>query len=286
MIGNAGLCGASHLGFSPCLEKSQSHRRWFLKFLLSAVSIAVGSFVLCALLIIRRKLKNKGDVQTSIVNPDDVISQRPVSYNELIIATNNFCGGNLFGTGSTGKVYKGQLTTGLVVAIKVLDMKLEQATRSFNAECHVLHAPRHQNLVKILNVCSNMDFKALVLEYMPNGTLDKLLHSDDGRHLGFLKRLDIMLDVSMAMEHLHHEHSEVILHCDLKPSNVLFDEEMTAHVADFGISKLLLGDDSSTITASIPGTLGYMAPGTSLCTIINCSFHGPIFLCLFSIIIL
>ncbi|XP_019166751.1 PREDICTED: probable LRR receptor-like serine/threonine-protein kinase At3g47570 [Ipomoea nil] len=117
---------------------------------------------------------------------------------------------------------------------------------------------RHRNLVKLLGYCSNPNFKALVLEYMPNGNLDDWLYTHN-HFLDIIERLNIMIDVAYALEYLHYGYPEPVVHCDLKPSNILLDENMVAHVGDFGIAKLLGSDDSIAYTKTL-ATLGYIAP--------------------------
>ncbi|GKV35027.1 hypothetical protein SLEP1_g43347 [Rubroshorea leprosula] len=156
---------------------------------------------------------------------------------------------------SFGSVYNGALLGGMSVAIKVFNMQVKGVLQSFNTECEVLRSCCHRNLVKIISTCCNEDFKALVLEFMPNGALEKWLYSDTCC-LNILQRLDIVIDVAFALEYLHHGQSVSIIHCDLKPSNVLLDEDMVAHVGDFGLAKLL-GKGASVMQTMQIATIGY-----------------------------
>ncbi|KAJ6828860.1 receptor kinase-like protein Xa21 [Iris pallida] len=261
--GNVALCGAPRLNFRPCSSEdnrtSPSKKLRPLKFVLPFVAAVALSVAVCYLLLRTIQRKRRANLTSTDDLTPNMNVYRSITYQELLRATDTFNESNLLGTGALGSVFKGQLDDGLVVAVKVLDLGKEGASRGFESETRALRALRHRNLIRIISVCSNVDFKALVLQYMSNGSLDSWLHSPNDR-LSLLQRMNIMLDVAMALEYLHHHHPQVVVHCDLKPSNVLLDEDMTAHVSDFGIAKLLNGDSNSIATLSAPGTIGYMAP--------------------------
>ncbi|CAA3015245.1 probable LRR receptor-like serine threonine-kinase At3g47570 [Olea europaea subsp. europaea] len=187
-----------------------------------------------------------------------LITTKRISYYELLDATKKFSEENLIGKGSAGSVYKEVFSDGMIPAIKMFNLDLEEANNNFDSACQILCNIRHKNLVKVISSCSNLHLKALVLEYMPNGNLTKWLFSRN-YFLNIAQRLEIMIDVASALEYLYHGNPYSIVHCDLKPSNILLDEDMVVHVTDFGIVKLLAEDQIILLTNTL-GTIGYMAP--------------------------
>ncbi|WMV15818.1 hypothetical protein MTR67_009203 [Solanum verrucosum] len=254
-MGNEELCG--ELLFQPCMARSFHHSR-ISKLLLTilvplvAAVLVLGSIVV---LILRRRRNRNVPIQDESFTATTLAR---ISYIEIERATQGFDQCNLLGSGGFGTVYKGMFANGMTLAIKVFNLQVEGALKSFDAECEVLRNLRHRNLTKVISSCTNLDFKALLLDYMPNGSLELWLHSDD-RFLNMIQRLDIMIDVAFALEYLHHGYGTVVVHSDLKPSNVLLDEKLVGHVSDFGLTKLL-GEGESIAHTKTLATMGYIAP--------------------------
>ncbi|CAL9004652.1 unnamed protein product [Prunus brigantina] len=254
-VSNIALCGAPRLHVPPC-KKGTLEPNWRkAKYIIPGIISIILLVAFVSIFVLRRK-RNVEVAGEATLLPQ--LLWRRISHLELLRATNGFNENNLLGSGGFGSVYKGTLSDGLDIAVKVFSLKLEGAFKSFDRECEMLSNILHRNLIKIISCCSELDFKALVLNYMPNGSLEKWLYSQD-YSLNILQRMNIMIDVAAAVEYLHHGCSIPIVHCDMKPSNILLDDDMVAHVADFGIAKLLGGGDSSTQTITL-ATIGYMAP--------------------------
>nr|XP_027082585.1 probable LRR receptor-like serine/threonine-protein kinase At3g47570 [Coffea arabica] len=255
---NDALCGDSRFHVPPCPRPNSIHRSRTKKVLLFAFApLGIASVVVAALAIVfRRYWKRCQDPKGT--NMVLVPTQERVSYYELLRATDGYGESNLLGIGSFGSVYKGILNDGRSIAVKVFNLELEGVLKSFDVECKVLKNLRHRNLVKVISGCWNQDFRALVLEYMCNGSLEKWLYCDN-YFLDTLQRLNILIDVASAVQYLHEEYSTPVIHCDLKPSNVLLDEDMVAHVSDFGIAKMLEKEESFAWTRTL-ATIGYIAP--------------------------
>ncbi|KAL7215460.1 hypothetical protein ACSBR1_027596 [Camellia fascicularis] len=168
----------------------------------------------------------------------------------------------------------------LELELPVLNLHRPNASKSFIAECGALRNIKHRNLVKVLTVCSSVDykgneFKALVYKFVSNGNLDEWLHANAWnveanvepiKKLNLLQRLNITIDVACAVDYLHNGCQKPVVHCDLKPSNVLLDDEITAHVGDFGLARFAIQGTSNlfgnegTSSIGIRGSIGYVAP--------------------------
>ena len=262
--GNGNLCLQS-----PCVNRGEG-RRNVRHYIIVAVAVALVLCLTIGSILYIKSRKVKVSSSSEQLKPLAVM----ISYDELRLATEEFNQENLLGVGSFGSVYKGNLSYGTTVAVKVLDTLRTGSLKSFFAECEAMKNSRHRNLVKIITSCSSVDFKnndflALVYEYQCNGSLEdwikgKRKHAN-GNGLNLMERLNIAIDVACALEYLHNDSEIPVVHCDLKPSNILLDADLTAKVGDFGLARLLIQRSTNQVSISssrvLRGSIGYIPPG-------------------------
>ncbi|PHT43642.1 G-type lectin S-receptor-like serine/threonine-protein kinase SD2-5 [Capsicum baccatum] len=170
----------------------------------------------------------------------------PFSYNELKIITQDFS--RKLGEGGFGFVYEGTLSNGNKIAVKPLN-GVGQVKDSFLTEVKIVGSIHHLNLVKLIGFCAEKDHWVLIYEYMVNGSLDRWIsHEKQENRLTWITRKQIISDIAKGLAYLHDECSHKIIHLDIKPHNILLDQNFNAKISDFGLSKLIEKDKSKVMT--------------------------------------
>ncbi|KAM5578763.1 G-type lectin S-receptor-like serine/threonine-protein kinase SD2-5 [Rosa sericea] len=252
------------VGLSPAKKANQNGR---MHILVIVVIVIVTLLVIVGLvsfgLLYYRKKKRLLDYSEEIREEDtflDSLSGMPIrfSYSDLSTATKNFS--TKIGIGGFGSVYLGELPDGIQLAVKKLEGQL-QGKKEFRAEVTIIGKIRHAHLVKLRGFCAEGLHRLLVYEYMAKGSLDKWIFNKkkDDHFLDWNTRFNIALGTAKGLAYLHEECEEKIVHCDIKPQNVLLDENFNAKVSDFGLAKMM-NRDQSLVHTTLRGTRGYLAP--------------------------
>lgn len=241
---------------SGASQGTTSSQSWKKKLSIGLASgcILAGLFVAFIIIYVRRRAK-----QLEEEDHFDEIPGMPsrFSYDELKSATKNF--EQKLGKGGFGTVYKGTLSNGTNIAVKRLD-GVGQGKKQFLAEVETIGSIHHINLVSLVGFCVEKSHKLLVMEYMPNGSLDTwIFGKTKDTSLDWQTRFNIILNIAKGLTYLHEGCRHRIAHLDIKPQNILLDEKFNAKVADFGLSKLIDRDQSEIMTR-MRGTPGYLAP--------------------------
>jgi LRR receptor-like serine/threonine-protein kinase FLS2 len=275
--GNAGLCGWKLL--APCHHAGkQGFSRTGLVVLVVLLVLAVLLLLLFVAILFlgyRRYKKKKGDsTRATSLSEDFVVPElRKFTYSELEAATGSFGEGNVIGSSNLSTVYKGMLVEpdGKVVAVKRLNLAQfpAKSDKCFLTELATLSRLRHKNLARVVGyACEPGKIKALVLEFMDNGDLDGALHGPgrDAQRWTVPERLRACVSVAHGLVYLHTGYDFPVVHCDVKPSNVLLDSDWEARVSDFGTARMLGVHQTdaaaqSATSSAFRGTVGYMAPG-------------------------
>ncbi|MCD9639307.1 hypothetical protein HAX54_023737, partial [Datura stramonium] len=182
------------------------------------------------------------------------------SFEELKKYTNNFSESNYIGSGGYGKVYRGTLPDGQLVAIKRAEQASKQGALEFKTEIEILSRFHHKNVVSLVGFCFRQGEQMLVYEYIPNGSLKESLSGKSGIKLDWKRRLWIALGAARGLQYLHDHVDPPIIHRDIKSNNILLDERLNAKVADFGLSKSMSEPEKGYVSTQVKGTMGYMDP--------------------------
>ncbi|KAL1542090.1 G-type lectin S-receptor-like serine/threonine-protein kinase LECRK3 [Salvia divinorum] len=227
--------------------------------IIGIVLMSIGVLALSISMIISYKKRKdyKKISKEDETNFAEGISLKVFTFEHLSEATDGF--NEELGRGASGTVFKGVLQNGQkMVAVKRLEKEVAQGEIEFQTELKTIGKMYHRNLVRLLGYCFDGDNKLLVFEYMSNGSLADILFNPEKRP-NWEERMDIARDISRGILYLHQECELQIIHCDIKPQNILMDEKWCAKISDFGLAKLLKQDQTNTYTG-IRGTRGYVAP--------------------------
>ncbi|KAI5008754.1 probable serine/threonine-protein kinase PBL7 isoform X2 [Hordeum vulgare subsp. vulgare] len=184
------------------------------------------------------------------------------TFRELAIATKNFRKDCLLGEGGFGRVYKGHMENGQVIAVKQLDRNGFQGNREFLVEVLMLSLLHHPNLVRLIGYCADGDQRLLVYEYMLLGSLENHLHDrpPDREPLDWNARMRIAVGAAKGLEYLHDKANPPVIYRDFKPSNILLSEDYYPKLSDFGLAKLGPVGENTHVSTRVMGTYGYCAP--------------------------
>ncbi|KAH7675762.1 S-receptor-like serine/threonine-protein kinase protein [Dioscorea alata] len=214
----------------------------------------------------RRKLYQEQILLASIRRNLDEAGERgpsftSFSFSRVADATENFSSANKLGEGGFGPVYKGQLAGGLEMAVKRLSKSSGQGLEEFKNEIILIAKLQHRNLVRLLGCCIQAGERILIYEYMPNKSLDYFLFEPTrGVVLDWTRRFNIIEGIAHGLLYLHKHSRLIIIHRDLKASNILLDDEWCPKISDFGLARIFSSNEMQANTIRVVGTFGYMSP--------------------------
>ncbi|KAK4259635.1 hypothetical protein QN277_005947 [Acacia crassicarpa] len=236
------------------------------QLLVELILWSVAKFVLgapCALIFLilrwRRRHQSYYDNVEDFLQNNSNLMPIKYSYSEIKKMTNSFK--HKLGEGGYGYVYKGKLRSNRDVAVKLLG-KSKSNAQDFISEVATIGRIHHVNVVQLIGFCAERNKQALVYEFMSNGSLDKYIFSEKQGNtpINYEKIFNISLGIARGIEYLHRGCDMQILHFDIKPHNILLDENFNPKVSDFGLAKLYPLDNSIVSLTNARGTFGYMAP--------------------------